>query len=1136
MLNFKNLHRTRRSSSSVSLDGEDDLLDGTSFEEKSIQDAWEAEKTRMNVSIGCKTSIIITLIALAYRSSNLAGSRTCTDYGGHLIDRPEEWMIYTEVAYLISSIGVFIYIFQKPGSRLWMYMVTVILLSCYVLLIAVPPWQMACEDLLKFAICYKDKEDELAKQLAFEWVNTLDCSLQGHTNAQLQMMWLLVTPRMLPSYGSMYYNWVWIFGLYGGATYYYRNHQVQTGTLYSLHDVLMSFILLILVNCIALQRKYYITKSQRSKFVHDLRERQVSCNMYHILEFMVPTHVIVPMLKSPGEVISTQINRASILFVLIVDFDQHARRLSPEHLLEFLNAQFGMFDRTCQWHGVTKIETVGEEYVASVGVVPGDVEEDERHGHGGILGRLVKVASEIMRQQTPDVQFKMGMHTGPIVAGVIGKKLPRFRLFGDTINTAARFMQKGERGKVQFGEATRQELPPWAKVQPMRTIEMKGKGSVTAYYLDHEACQVQMRPAHRSMKHVSFAATSFEDPEPRMRARSRGSSSAPHQASSSVLLAPADSDAAERHSQGQSQPLLLAASPEPGAVEMTAMSPGQGPAPEHIPTRERRPSALAKTISLNSVGRLSSEDIPRAESSSYIYDPEFQKVLDQMTRDSDKVDLLRRKRFSPEEEAKRKQWFHETAIIKKLADRLDKQEVVVCAVTAMEVLYLVATDVAGRRSEGPIQSRLGVYLACRVLTLAIMFGWRMLARQDRWIRKKPQRVQLCLLLSWMLIAQLLILSYDCLNVRHNFFKDTSNLTLESLTDHVTKEYDRRDLLPSLMIFPLYAVISTIHPLPFYSALAFAFQAVFVSAGPFRHFSKNIVFTDQGVILFALDSFVNAFFALSSDRAHRVRFRAMHTLKEMHGRINNILDTLMPPLVADQYRSLPLHSDAPTHFYSCATIAQSDLVGFTKLASTRPPREVVEFIGELFGLFDELTDKHDVYKVETVGDAYIAGQADFPLTSRNNPISVIRFGMDMVQATQAWSKRRGWSVNCRVGVHTGDCIGGFVGTGMQRYHLFGEMMNILEVLESTAPEGMVQVSRACKEAAERRIRSDGLPSQYVSFEMVSGDCLTTSKGEEHAFEEVDGYTFVVQGIMKILTWVGDGQGDLCADHWKGTKRH
>ncbi|CAE7664420.1 Gyc32E, partial [Symbiodinium sp. CCMP2456] len=104
---------------------------------------------------------------------------------------------------------------------------------------------------------------------------------------------------------------------------------------------------------------FFIEKGQRSKFFYDQEQQESSKKIFCILCEMVPEHVILPMLKSRSPVD----RRLSILFVMIENFDEQARILGPENLIKFLNNQFTMMDVICSNHQVTKIETVGEEYV-----------------------------------------------------------------------------------------------------------------------------------------------------------------------------------------------------------------------------------------------------------------------------------------------------------------------------------------------------------------------------------------------------------------------------------------------------------------------------------------------------------------------------------------------------------------------------------------------------------------------------------------------------------------------------------------------------------------------------------------------------------------------------------------------------
>jgi class 3 adenylate cyclase len=275
--------------------------------------------------------------------------------------------------------------------------------------------------------------------------------------------------------------------------------------------------------------------------------------------------------------------------------------------------------------------------------------------------------------------------------------------------------------------------------------------------------------------------------------------------------------------------------------------------------------------------------------------------------------------------------------------------------------------------------------------------------------------------------------------------------------------------------------------------------------------SNLYFSSFSLCCFCGTLAINAAFAYRAESASRTRYKTIHKITFTQARIQEILNTLMPAGVIDQLKSLKPEDPPPSHYYNSVTLSQSDLVGFTKLASTRTPAEVVEIIGKLFGRYDELTDKHRLCKVETVGDAYLAAQGSWPLTQTHSPFDVILFGLEVVQATTEFARqhRPPLPIGCRLGVDTGECVGGIVGCEMQRYHLFGALLHRVEFLESTAPEGQVQVGRSCRQAAELMELTNEDKCQW-SFRFVErgGANLATSKGDAVAFEAVGGRPFLI----------------------------
>jgi adenylate cyclase len=172
-----------------------------------------------------------------------------------------------------------------------------------------------------------------------------------------------------------------------------------------------------------------------------------------------------------------------VVFSDIVGFTSMSSKLTAEEVVSFLNELFGMFDNLAEAHGLEKIKTIGDAYMAVAGV-PSPLEDHADRAARMGLG-MIDALAEYNARTGADIQVRIGIHSGHVVAGVIGKNKFMYDLWGDTVNTASRMESNGVPGAVQISEQTRALLGDGDVYgfTDRGLIDVKGKGKLQAYLL-----------------------------------------------------------------------------------------------------------------------------------------------------------------------------------------------------------------------------------------------------------------------------------------------------------------------------------------------------------------------------------------------------------------------------------------------------------------------------------------------------------------------------------------------------------------------------------------------------------------------------------------------------------------------------
>jgi class 3 adenylate cyclase len=209
------------------------------------------------------------------------------------------------------------------------------------------------------------------------------------------------------------------------------------------------------------------------------RERRRADNLLHN---MLPASTVAE-LKEQGRSMARRHDRATVLFADVAGFSAIAAVLEPEDLVHALNEHFSAYDSIMERHGVEKIKTIGDAYMAAGGM--GNDPADAAR-------RVVRAALEMQEHNSRQpplangmrFDLRIGIHTGPVVAGVLGTRKLAYDIWGDTVNIAARMESAGEAGRVNISSATYVLVHEQFRCTRRGRIEARSIGPVIMYFVE----------------------------------------------------------------------------------------------------------------------------------------------------------------------------------------------------------------------------------------------------------------------------------------------------------------------------------------------------------------------------------------------------------------------------------------------------------------------------------------------------------------------------------------------------------------------------------------------------------------------------------------------------------------------------
>lgn len=250
---------------------------------------------------------------------------------------------------------------------------------------------------------------------------------------------------------------------------------------------------LAMVNAIffGLIASYLRERAARRQFATDQAIDTSRARIDDLLNSILPRD-IAQRIQAGESGIADSLGEVSIIFIDMVGFTKHARNADPKQLTGVLDSLFSAFDTEAAHYGIDKIKTIGDAYMAIGGLERGAASRDHAENAAAFALSVQRVVKEMAPRLAWPIEVRIGLHVGPVVAGVIGVHRPAFDCWGEAVNLAARLERKAPPGRVLISESAYWRLRRKFSVDPHEALELKGIGTTACYLLGERINETTM--------------------------------------------------------------------------------------------------------------------------------------------------------------------------------------------------------------------------------------------------------------------------------------------------------------------------------------------------------------------------------------------------------------------------------------------------------------------------------------------------------------------------------------------------------------------------------------------------------------------------------------------------------------------